>query len=352
MSARESAVMKAWVLHGSRDLRLENRPRPAAAEGCAIIRVTRAGICGTDIHYYQDGRNGTFVIKMPFVMGHEFAGTVVEMGPGVTGLAAGDRVAVDPTIPCRNCAPCRQGRSNLCVNMRVFGSASSIPHLDGGFQEYVAVPVQCCHRLPESVDDAAGALMEPLAVAAHAIMRADGVAGRRVLITGAGAVGQCILTVARAMGASRIAVSDPDPFARSFALEHGADLAVDPSLPDAGARLEEDAPGGFDVGFEASGSLQALRLALEACARGATIVQIGNLPPEGALPANLVVSKELALLGSFRYVNVFEKVLDLIEGGRISVSHLVTHVFPLQDFPSAMETAARKGGAIKVQVSE
>ena len=105
------------------------------------------------------------------------------------------------------------------------------------------------------------------------------------------------------------------------------------------------------MGFEASGSLQALRLAIEACARGATIVQIGNLPPEGALPANLVVSKELALLGSFRYVNVFEKVVDLIEGGRISVSHLVTHVFPLKELPSAMETAARKGGAIKVQVS-
>lgn len=342
--------MKAWVLHGSRDLRLEDRPRPAATEGFVILRVTRAGICGTDIHYYQEGRNGTFVVRMPFVMGHEFAGRVVETGHGVTGLSTGDRVAVDPTIPCRVCAPCREGRSNLCMNIRVFGSASSVPHLDGGFQEYVAAPALCCHTLPESVDDAAGALLEPLAVATHAIMRCGGVGGLRVLITGAGAVGQCVLTVARAMGASRIAVSDPDPFARSFALAHGADAAIDPSLPDADARLAECAPDGFEAAFEASGSLRALSQAVLACARGATIVQIGNLPPEGALPANLVMSKELALLGSFRYVNAFEKVLDLIEGGRLSVGHLVTHVLPLEELPSAVETAARKGGVIKVQV--
>jgi len=342
--------MKAWVLHGPRDLRLEDRTRPSAAEGYVVIRVSRAGICGTDVHYYQEGRNGTFVVRMPFVIGHEFAGTVVETGRGAGGLSIGDRVAVDPTIPCLICAQCRQGRSNLCADIRVFGSASAMPHLDGGFQEYVAVPVRCCHRLPESVDDAAGALMEPLAVAAHALQRAGGVSGLRILITGAGAVGQCVLTFARAMGASRIGVSDPDPFARSFALQHGADVAVDPSLPDAGARLAEYVPGGFDKGFEASGSLAALRLSVEACCRGATIVQIGNLPAEGSLPANLVVSRELAFLGSLRYANLFEKVLDLIQGGRVSVGHLVTHVVPLSELPSGLELATRRGNVIKVQV--
>jgi len=315
-----------------------------------VIRVARAGVCGSDLHYYGEGRAGAFVMKAPFVLGHEFAGAVVEVGPGVTALSVGDRVAVEPTIPCRACAQCRHGRSNLCPNVRVFGSASRVPHLDGGFQEYVAVPVSCCHRLPDSVDDAVGALLEPLAVAAHAVMRSPGVAGARVLVTGAGTVGQGVLTVARAFGASRVTVSDPDAFARSFALDHGADIAVDPSTPDAEKLLADAAEGGFDVAFEASGSPRALTQAMTACARGATIVQIGTLPAECSVPANLLMARELALLGSFRYVNVFEKVLDLVTGGRVSVHHLVTNVLPLEELPAAVELAARKGGVIKVQV--
>lgn len=342
--------MKAWVLHGARDLRLENRPRPSVVADSVVVRVARAGICGSDIHYYLDGRVGDLVPRMPFVLGHEFAGEVAGVGAGVSGLSAGDRVVVEPTIPCRVCTQCRRGRSNLCLNIKVFGSASSVPHLDGGFQEYVAVPASCCHRLPASMDYAVGALVEPLSVAAHAVARSGGVAGLRVLITGAGAIGQCVLTLARAMGASRIAVTDPDSFARSFALAHGADQAFDPSAPGAESELAECAPQGYDVGFEASGSPRALRLAIQACARGATIVQIGTLPGDSPLPANLIMSKEQALLGSFRYANVFEKVLDLIASGRISVDHLVTTVFPLEELPAAVESAARKGSVIKVQV--
>jgi len=342
--------MRAWVLHAARDLRLENRTLPSASPGAVVIRVARAGICGSDLHYYGEGRAGAFVPKAPFVLGHEFAGEVVELGADAEGLSVGDRVAVDPTIPCRRCAPCRHGRSNLCLKMRTFGSASSFPHLDGGFQEYVAVPVLNCLRLPDSVDDAEGALMEPLAVAAQAIARAGGVAGLNVLITGAGTIGQCILTVARAFGAARVALTDPDPFARSFALDHGADLAADPSQPDADSLLARQAPDGFDIAFEASGSPQALALAIRVCARGGTVVQIGTLPAECTVPANLVMSRELAFIGSFRYVNVFEKVLDLLVGGRISAGHIVTSVLPLEDLPAAVEKAAGAGNVMKVQV--
>jgi L-idonate 5-dehydrogenase len=342
--------MKAWVLHGSRDLRLESRPRPAASPGSVVIRVSRAGICGSDLHYYRDGRVGSFALKMPFVLGHELAGEVVEQGPGVSGLSTGDRVAVDPTIPCRLCEQCRRGRSNLCTKIRVLGSASSLPHLDGAFQEYVAVPASSCHKLPECVDDAMGALLEPLAVAAHALDRAGGVAGLRVLVTGAGAIGHCVLIVARALGAARIVVSDPDPFARTFAVEHGADDAVDPSAPGADARLAEQSAAGFDLAFEASGSPHALAQAFRVCARGATVVQVGTLPVECSLPAGLILSKELAYLGSFRYVNVFEKVLDLLTAKRISAAHVVTNVLPLDDLPAALETAAGAGDALKVQV--
>jgi len=342
--------MKAWVLHGPRDLRMENRPSPSASPGSVVIRVTRAGICGSDMHYYAEGRAGAFVMKMPFVLGHEFAGEIVEKGNGVTGLDRGDRVAVEPAIPCRTCGLCRRGRYNLCASIRMFGSASAIPHLDGGFQEYVQAPASSCHKLPGSVNDEIGALLEPLAVATHAIARSGGVAGQRVQDTGAGTIGHCVLEIARALGAPRIVVSDPDPFTRRFALEHGADGAVDPLAADAEARLMQHVPEGFDVVFEASGSPRALEQAIRVCARGASIVQVGTLPLECSLPAGLVLSKEIALLGSFRYVNAFEKVLDLLAGERISVRHIVTNVLPLDDLQTAMETAAGAGDVLKVQV--
>jgi L-idonate 5-dehydrogenase len=350
MAGNKESIMKAWVLHGSRDLRREDRPRPSAAAGFAVVRVARAGICGSDIHYYQHGRIGDFVLKAPFVLGHEFAGEVVELGAGVSTLSTGDRVVVDPTIPCRVCPQCVRGRSNLCLNMKVFGSAASVPHLDGGFEEYVAAPASCCYRLPESVDYAVGALVEPLAVATHAVTRGGGVAGQRVLVSGAGAVGQTVLTVARVMGASRIAVSDPDAFARSFSLEHGADDAFDPSAPDVGARLAERVPLGFDLVFETSGSPRALDLAIRSCARGATIVQIGTPPADSPLPSNLIMSRELALLGSFRFTSIFHTVIEMIASGRFSVDHLVTNVFPMDELPQAVGTATRKGNVIKVQV--
>lgn len=145
-------------------------------------------------------------------------------------------------------------------------------------------------------------------------------------------------------------MTDPDSYARSFALEHGADQAFDPSSPGAESQLAEYAPEGYEVAFEASGSAQALRLAILACARGATIVQIGTLPGNSILPANLIMSKEQALLGSFRFANVFEKVLEMIAGGRYSVDHIVTAAFPIEELPAAVEAAARKGSVIKVQV--
>jgi len=180
--------------------------------------------------------------------------------------------------------------------------------------------------------------------------RAGSVAGLSVLITGAGTIGQCVLAVARAFGACRIAVSDPDPFARRFALDHGADAAVDPSQPDAEELLAREAPEGFNVVFEASGSPKALAQAIRACVRGGTVVQIGTLPDECSVPASLVMSKELALLGSFRYVNMFEKVLGLLTSRKIFVDHLVTDLLPLERLPAAVETAAGTASAIKVQV--
>ena len=216
--------------------------------------------------------------KAPFVLGHEFAGEVVERGPDAEGLSVGDRVAVDPTIPCRRCAPYRHGRSNLCLKMRTFGSASSFPHLDGGFQEYIAVPAFNCLRLPDSVDDAAGALMEPLAVAAQAIPRAGGVAGLNVLITGTVQSASASSPLPAHSGQRESRSPDPDSFARSLRSIMVLIWQRIPSQPDADSLLAQQAPDGFDIAFE------GIRLSAGAgpghpgVARGGTVVQSGLCP--------------------------------------------------------------------------
>lgn len=192
-------TMDAFVFYGKKDIRHERRPLPILSADSMLIRVARAGICGSDMHYYQEGRVGNFVPQMPFVLGHEVSGVVVEAGKDVADFTTGDRVVVEPAIPCGYCAPCKQGRYNLCSHMRMLGSASAMPHMDGGFAEYVAVPSRSCWRLPESLSHQEGALVEPLAVGTHAVVRAGRIGAKSVLITGAGTIGQMVLAVCRAM---------------------------------------------------------------------------------------------------------------------------------------------------------
>lgn len=342
--------MNGYVLHGPRDVRLESRSAPEVTPDDVLVKVSRAGICGSDIHYYTQGHAGAFVPKAPFVLGHEFSGVVVKTGAAVKNFRDGDRITVEPSIACGTCRYCRAGRYNLCSNMKFLGSASSYPHLDGGFAEYVMAPERNCFHLPDTIDDTVGALIEPLAVGTHAVMRAGSVAGKTLLITGAGTIGQSIMTVARALGATRIAVSDVDEYCLEFSSKHGADLAINPTRENFGPRAAEFAPFGFDVVFEASGSPAALSQALELVGRGGTLVQIGTQPSEVTLPANLTMSKEIQIVGSFRYAHAFPIVLDLLNSGSISVAHLVTHTFAFDKLVEGLETAVAGKNVIKVQV--
>jgi L-idonate 5-dehydrogenase len=338
--------MQAWVLHGIEDLRLESRPEPQPGPRDVLIEIKRAGICGSDIHYYLEYKTGQFVPQKPLVLGHEFAGVAAAVGSEVTRVKAGDRVTAEPSIECRRCRFCRSGRYNLCENLKFIGTAATVPHIDGAFAERLVVPESHCHRLEDRLDYGAGALVEPLAVGAHAVMRAGVITGSRVLITGGGTIGQMVLTMARLVGAREVTVADVDAHARSFSLDQGAVAAFDPQDE---SEAGEQARRGFDVVFEASGSPAALRYAYAAAARGARIVQIGTQPPDPALPANLVMSKELTLLGSLRYAHVFPMVLELM--GRIDVQRLVSAVFPFGAMPEAMNRAVGKQAVVKVQVS-
>jgi 2-desacetyl-2-hydroxyethyl bacteriochlorophyllide A dehydrogenase len=339
--------MQAYVLHGAEDLRLEQRSARQPGPSDVVVEVKRAGICGSDIHYYLAYKIGRFVPRNPLVLGHEFAGDVAEVGVEVRKVAVGDRVTVEPSIECRQCRFCRSGRYNLCENLKFIGTAATVPHIDGAFAEQVVVPESHCYRLDERLDYGAGALVEPLAVGAHAVMRAGSIAASRILITGGGTIGQMVLTMVRVMGATNVTLADIDPYAREFSLDHGAVCSVDPREKGLAEELSEP---GFDVVFEASGSPAALAFAYEVAARGGRIVQIGTQPPELALPANLVMSKELTVLGSFRYAHVYPLVLDLLADGRVATDDLISAVYPYDHMQDAMERAVGKSGIVKVQV--
>ncbi len=348
-------TMKAYVLHGPKDMRLEERPVAPVGDEDVLIRVRRTGICGSDVHYFVHGQIGDFVPKEPFALGHEFAGEVVETGRQVESISVGTRVAIDPQMPCGRCRYCRRGRYNLCTDMKFPGSASCYPHIDGGFGQYVAVPAANCYPLPHSLGYDYAALLEPLTVATHAVLRtnlAGGIAGRSVCITGAGTIGQLVLIVARAFGASFIAVSDIEAFPRELALSSGADLALDPNEQDSNEKIRRSVGEGFDVVIEVSGAPQALAQAFRIVHRGGTIVQVGTQPDSVTLPANLTMSKELALLGSFRSAHVMQTALDLAASGRIDLDPVISAVYPFSKFGEAMDSAVRKEKVVKVQVEQ
>ncbi len=338
------------MLHGAEDLRLEDVVKPEPGPGEVLVAVKAAGICGSDLHYHAHGRCGNFVPTRPFILGHEFAGEVVALGAGVDAPAVGARVAVDPSRACGKCRQCRQGRYNLCPEMVYFGSAAVTPPADGCYAEFVTAPAANCWELPDGFEYSWGALLEPMSVAMHAVMRSGGVAGKSVLITGGGTIGQMVLLVANAFGAARVVVSDLKGFARDFAVKQGASGTLDPADADCAAKAEELAPGGFEVVFEAAGVGAALAQGIAMSAPGATVVQVGTLPDGTAIPANALLTKELQYHGSWRFANVFERVIDMVVSGRIDPRPLVTKVYPFEKLNEAIREAAGGGEIIKVQI--
>ena len=342
--------MRAFVLHGPKDMRLETIPDPKPGPDEVKIRIKRVGICGSDMHYYQHFQIGSFIPKEPFALGHEFSGEVVEHGSSVESVKLGDRVTVEPGLFCGKCRYCKAGRYNLCSAMRFYGSASCYPHLHGGFAEYVIAPARNCFHVPDGMSYGEGALIEPLAVGMHAVMRAGSLGGKVGLVTGGGTIGQTVVLSALAMGIDRIYVSDIAPFAREFSVAHGATGAVDPTAPSFADDIKAAAPDGFDAVFEASGSPRALAQSLELAGRGAVVVQIGTQPAEVTLPANVVMSKELTVCGSFRYAHVFPQIITLATQKRMEIAPMITQVFPFEEMQKAMDVSIAKDGVIKVQV--
>jgi L-idonate 5-dehydrogenase len=333
-------------IHAKEDLRIEPAEDPQIGPGQVLIRLGAGGICGSDLHYYFEGRNGSFVIREPLIPGHEASGVVAKVGPGVTRVKPGDKIAVSPSHACGHCDYCREGREHLCRNMRFLGSASLYPHVQGMFCEYFVMGERQCYPVAGDISLGELAFAEPLAVALHAVNRGPVLVGKSVLITGAGTIGCLTVIAARLAGARAITVSDvlDRPLATATAV--GADRTI---------RADRDADAlalpQFDVAYEISGSFAALKACVAAVRRGGTVVQVGTLPHE-PLPfvVNEIMSKELDLKGAFRWGIEFDWAVDYLSSHRVDVRPLLSRQFPLHDAVKAFELAKDKTRSTKVQV--
>jgi 2-desacetyl-2-hydroxyethyl bacteriochlorophyllide A dehydrogenase len=344
-------TMKAAVLHGAKDVRFENFRMPELLPGMVLLRVKRVGICGSDLHYFEDGYCGSFVPSQPFILGHELTAEVVAVSDEASSLIVpGARVTVNPARACGFCDYCKSGRINLCRNTIMLGSGSTNPPTNGAMAEYVSVRADQCHVLPDEMDDGFGAMIEPLAVALHAVKRTS-VSGKRVLVTGGGTIGLLTALTAKAFGAVPVALSDIVTERRKSALTCGVDMVLDPSEKNLHEKVKEITADGFDVILEASGARPALRQAFDLVKPGGTIVQIGTLGTEDILlPANQVMVKEIQFIGSFRYGNVFDEAIRLVVSGRIDLHSFISGILPLSDTNKAMHLAANKEHVLKVQL--
>ena len=340
--------MRAVVIHSAKDLRVEERDPDVVGPGQVAVRIEVGGICGSDLHYYNHGGFGTVRLREPMVLGHEIAGTITEVAPDVAGLRVGDRVAVNPSRPCRACRFCLDGLPNQCLNMRFYGSAMPMPHIQGGFREtLVCDAIQC--ETASRVGPGELAMAEPFAVALHAISRAGPLLSRRVLVTGCGPIGALVMVAARLHGAAEIIVTDIVDEPLAIASRLGADRTINVATDPDGLKPYADQKGRVDVMLECSGNERALRAGLEVLAPRGTMVQLG-LGGDMSLPQNVVVAKELAIVGSFRFHAEFGLAVRLLDAGRVDLAPLITGSFGLDEARMAFDAANDRRRSMKVQL--
>ncbi|MEU9230238.1 L-idonate 5-dehydrogenase [Streptomyces massasporeus] len=335
--------MLGCVIHGQGDLRVAELPVPRPGPGQALVAVRYGGVCGSDLHYWRHGGVGDFRLREPMVLGHEVVGTVVEYGADASGPAPGSAVAVHPATACEVCPECAAGRRNVCRDTRYLGSAARFPHVQGGFAARVVVPAEQVRALPDGLELRRAALAEPLSVALHALRRAGGVAGRRVLVTGAGPIGCLVVAAAKAAGAAHVTVSDLLPEALAYGRTAGAGTVVRADDPD-----DRGWPDEVDVAIEASGVAAGLDACLRKARRGGVVVQLGMLPAgHSPFAGNLVVSREIELRGAFRFDGEFDEALTLL-AGEAAFDGLISAVVPVGEAESAFALASDRSRSCKV----
>jgi L-iditol 2-dehydrogenase len=326
------AIMRVSVLNRPGELELQERPVPRPAPGHVLVAVRSVGVCGSDVHYFQHGRIGDFVVRAPLVLGHEVSGRIVAAGPGVDPGRLGARVAVEPGAACGRCAQCTAGRYNLCADMQFFAT----PPVDGALAEYVPVRADLAFDLPDRVSDDAAALLEPLSVGIWANSKAGVTAGGSVLIAGAGPIGLVTAQIARALGATTIVVSDISPHRLAAAERNGA-TAVLPASDVPGAGQD------FDAFIDCSGAPPAITAGIRALRPAGRAVLVGMGPNELVLPFAYLQRREITVTGTFRYANTWPTAIALAASGAVSLGPLVTDRFPLAEAEHALRSVTREG---------
>ncbi|MGI3784661.1 MAG: NAD(P)-dependent alcohol dehydrogenase [Janthinobacterium lividum] len=334
--AESARTNRSAVLRGERDVVVEERPVPEPGPREVLVEVGAVGICGSDVHYYEHGRIGPFVVEAPMVIGHEASGVVVDVGSEVDPSRIGQLVALEPGIPCRHCEQCLAGRYNLCPDVVFFAT----PPVDGAITTLVTLDAEFAFPAPEGIDAEQAAMAEPVSVGVWACRKAGVTAGDRVLVTGAGPIGLLAGQVARAFGAGKVTVTDVSDFRLGVAAELGLDAH----------RADQPLTSEYDVLLECSGAPVAVKSGLSALARAGRAVLVGMGPDEVGINIPLVQSRELTITGTFRYARTYPLALELIASGAVDVRRLITHHFGLEETEAALTAGRREPEAIKSMV--
>lgn len=338
------------VLYEKNDLRLENRPILEPGPNDVLLKMHSVGICGSDVHFWQNGGIGDFILRKPMVLGHEASGTVFKVGSGVQHLKPGDRVAIEPGVPRENDEYCRIGRYNLSPS--VFFSAT--PPDDGQLCRYNLHNANYCYKLPESVSFEEGALVEPLSVAIHTCRRGGVTIGSKVFILGAGTIGLVNLLVCKAMGASQILICDLSLNRLKTAKQMGANFTIavekNTSAKDLSQKVKEALGGAMpDISIECTGAEICIQAGIHATKSGGVLVLVGLGKPFANIPILEVGIREIDIRGVFRYCNTWPVAIDMLASKKIDVKSLVTHRFPLEEAIKAFETT-KEGVGIKIML--
>lgn len=331
---------RASVLSASQTITLEEREVPTPAPHEVLVEIKSVGICGSDIHYFEHGRIGSFIVDGPLILGHEASGQIVAVGDAVTDIAPGTRVALEPGVPCKECVQCTAGRYNLCPDVIFFAT----PPVDGTFTQFVALDRAFVHPVPDHVSYDAAALMEPLSVGIWANRKAETGEGSRVLIAGAGPIGIVCALVARSLGAATIVITDTNAARRQTAADMGF-TALDPITDDLSAH------GLFDAFVECSGAPQAIMQGIRAVAPAGRVVLVG-MSPSGTIevPLDVIQGRELWLTGTFRYAHTYPTAVELVSSGAIDLDALVSVTFILDGVADALSYYTKDPTAMKVVV--
>lgn len=328
-------MMKVAVMNGIGKMGFVEREVPQPADNEVLVKLEYVGICGSDMHYYETGRIGDYVVEPPFVLGHEPGGVVVEVGKDVKHLKVGDRVALEPGKTCGHCEFCKEGKYNLCPDVVFFAT----PPVDGVFQEYVAHEAALCFKLPDNVDTMEGALIEPLAVGFHAANQGGAHAGQTAVVFGAGCIGLVSMMALKAEGVSKVYVVDIMQKRLDKAMELGATEVINSMDTDVMAEIARLTEGkGADLIIETAGMEITTRQAIHIAKKGATIVLVGySKTGEMTLPLSLALDKELTFKTVFRYRHIYPMAIEAVASGKVNLKGIVSNVFDFDDIQNAMD---------------